>query len=294
MIKKIPKEEYDKFWKEYSTNMKLGTIEDAQNRARLSKLLRFKSSKESTTYTSLAEYVERMKPSQQHIYYIAGSSLDEVKKSPFVERLLKSGYEVLYLIEAVDEYALSSLPEFEGKKFQNVAKEGFSLDEDESENKEKKEELKKTYEPLIEYLNKVLKDQISKAQLSERLTDSSCALVASTFGWTGNMERLAISNAHQKAEDPQKMYYLNQKKTLEINPEHPIVKNLLDKVNENKDDPANEKIAKMLFQLATLRSGFMLRETSLFAKNVEELMKQNLGVYSGFSDEETEANHDEL
>merc|ERR1712111_93038 len=126
MIKKIDEDKYMDFWKEYSTNIKLGIIDDAANRSRLAKLLRFKSS--SGEMTSLQGYVERMKDKQDQIYYIAGASDQEVKESPFVERLLKKGFEVLYLTEAVDEYAISALPEFEGKKFQNVAKEGVDID----------------------------------------------------------------------------------------------------------------------------------------------------------------------
>lgn len=276
MIKKIPKEDYEKFWKEYSTNIKLGIIEDAQNRARLSKLLQFQSSTQKEL-TFLADYVSRMKPNQQHIYYIAGSTEDEVKKSPFVERLDKKGYEVLYLTEAVDEYAISALPEFDGKKFQNVAKEGFTLDEGERA-KERMEELKTTFEPLVKWLNDILKEHINKAQVSERLTDSPCALVASMFGWTGNMERLAISNAHQKTDDPQKTYYMNQKKTLEINPRHPLIRELLRRVIVDTSDQTAKDIALMMFRTATLRSGYMLRETASFADSVEQLMRKSLGI----------------
>merc|ERR1712013_843506 len=120
MIKKISDDKYAAFWAEYSTNIKLGVIEDTANRTRLAKLLRFTSS--NGKLTSLAEYVERMKDKQESVFYMAGASKEEVEKSPFVERLLKKGYEILYLTEAVDEYAISALPEFEGKKFQNVAK----------------------------------------------------------------------------------------------------------------------------------------------------------------------------
>lgn len=276
MIKKISKEDYQLFWKEYSTNVKLGIIEDAQNRARLSKLLQFQSSTQKDL-TLLSDYVSRMKPNQQHIYYIAGSSEDEVKKSPFVERLDKKGYEVLYLTEAVDEYAISALPEFEGKKFQNVAKEGFTLDEGERA-KERMEQQKTTFEPLVKWLNDILKDHISRAQVSERLTESPCALVASMFGWTGNMERLAVSNAHQKSDDPQRSYYLNQKKTLEINPRHPLIRELLRRVEVDTNDQMAKDIAVMMFRTATLRSGYMLRETASFADTVEQMMRKSLGI----------------
>ena len=201
MIKKLNDDDYKTFWKEYSTNMKLGTMEDPSNRTRLAKLLRFYSSNSASEFTSLAEYVERMKEKQEHIYFIAGTSRLEVERSPFVERLLKKGYEVLYLIEAVDEYCIQSLPEFEGKKFQNAAKEGLKLDESEKA-KERREELVKEFEPMMNWLkDEALKDKIEKVVVTERLTTSPCALVASSFGWSGNMERIMKSQAYQKAND---------------------------------------------------------------------------------------------
>merc|ERR1711963_159577 len=166
-----------------------GVIEDAANRTRLAKLLRFTSS--SGQQTSLTSYVERMKEKQDQIYYIAGSSEQEVKESPFVERLLKKGYEVLYLTEAVDEYAISALPEFEGKKFQNVAKDGFSLEGDTEAAKARKEEMKGQFEPLLKWMGEdALKDHILRAEISERLDSSPCALITSRFGWTANMQRI--------------------------------------------------------------------------------------------------------
>lgn len=278
MIKKIPKEEYEKFWKEYSTNIKLGVIEDPSNRTRLAKLLRFYSSYDSKNFTSLSEYVERMKEKQEHIYYIAGASIDEAETSPFVERLLKKDYEVLYLTEPVDEYAVSALPEFEGKKFQNVAKDGLKLDEGEK-GKEMLEALNKEYEPLTKWLeDEVLKDKVTKVQLSQRLHTSPCALVASQFGWTGNMERLAISNAHSKMQDSTREYYLSQKKSLEINPRHPLIKELLRRVQSDKSDETARSMANIMFETATLRSGFMLRDTSNFASRVEVLLRKTLGI----------------
>ncbi|KAG0718524.1 Endoplasmin [Chionoecetes opilio] len=277
MLKKLEPEAYEKFWKEYSTNLKLGTIEDSANRTRLAKLLRFFSSA-GDKLVSLAEYVERMKEKQEHIYYMAGASKAEVENSPFVERLLKKGYEVLFLTEAIDEYAINAIPEFEGKKFQNVAKEGLTIEEGEGA-KEHLEELKKVFEPLTKWLSEdALKDEISKAVISSRLSDSPCALVASMFGWTGNMERLAISNAHQKTQDSHRDYYLGQKKTLEINPRHPLIKELLRRVDADASDEKAKSIAEMMFHTATLRSGYMLKNTVDFSKSVEEMMRQTLGV----------------
>ena len=129
-----------------------------------------------------------------------------MEASPFVERLLKRGYEVLYLIEAVDEYCIQSLPEFEGKKFQNVAKEGLKLEDSEAA-KERLEALEEEYKPLVDWLkDDALKDKIEKAVLSERLTTSPCALVASQYGWSGNMEKIMTAQAYQKAKDPSQKY----------------------------------------------------------------------------------------
>merc|ERR1711862_765720 len=132
-----------------------------------------------------------------------------------------------YLTEAVDEYAISALPEFEGKKFQNVAKEGVDIDGDKGAASKRKEELKERFEPLTKWLSDdALKEHILKAELSERLETSPCALITSRFGWTANMQRIIGSQTH----DMQKDYYLNQKKAMEINPRHPLIKELLRRV----------------------------------------------------------------
>merc|ERR1712083_380332 len=277
MIKKISDDKYAAFWAEYSTNIKLGVIEDTANRTRLAKLLRFTSS--NGKLTSLAEYVERMKDKQESIFYMAGASKEEVEKSPFVERLLKKGYEILYLTEAVDEYAISALPEFEGKKFQNVAKEGFSIDGDTDAAKERKNEVNERFEPLNMKLGEdALKDHILRAEVSERLTDSPCALITSKFGWTGNMQKIIQSQTHSKTQDMQRDYYLNQKKTLEINPRHPLIKELLRRVEDNPADATAKDMALMMYNTATLRSGYMLKDTVNFAEHIERMMRETLGV----------------
>uniref|UniRef100_A0A8C7QX45 Histidine kinase/HSP90-like ATPase domain-containing protein n=1 Tax=Oncorhynchus mykiss TaxID=8022 RepID=A0A8C7QX45_ONCMY len=160
MIKKIAEEQYnDKFWKEFGTNIKLGVIEDHSNRTRLAKLLRFQTSNSDTVLASLEQYVERMKDKQDKIYFMAGTSRKEAESSPFVESLLKKGYEVIYLTEPVDEYCVQALPEFDGKRFQNVAKEGIKFDESDKA-KETREALEKEYEPLTTWMkDSALKDK---------------------------------------------------------------------------------------------------------------------------------------
>ncbi|BET02479.1 heat shock protein 90kDa beta [Nesidiocoris tenuis] len=274
MFKKLPKDEMAKFWKEYSTNIKLGIIEDPANRTRLAKLLMFLSSNDNE-FTNLADYISRMKPKQEHIYYMAGTSREEVRKSPFVERLLKKGYEVLFLVEAVDEYTISALPEFDGKKFQNVAKEGLVIPEDEDRMKAAAEK----FEPLTKWLAETaLKNEVSKVVVSARLTDSPCALVASMFGWSGNMERLALSNAHQKSDGSERGFYMNQKKILEINPRHALIQHLLNVVNENPEDSQAKDLTNLMFKTATLRSGYLLKDTSEYASSVEKLLMKTLNI----------------
>ncbi|WAR26035.1 ENPL-like protein [Mya arenaria] len=265
MIKKIEGEDYDKFWKEYSTNIKLGVIEDHSNRTRLAKLLKFFTSNSDTEQTSLADYIERMKEKQEHIYFMAGTSRGEVEKSPFVERLLKKGYEVLYLTEPVDEYCIQSLPEFEGKKFQNVAKEGVKIDQSEKA-KEYKEGLEKDFEPLMKWLKE------------KRLTESPCALVASQYGWSGNMERIMKAQAYAKSQDPSQQYYATQKKTLEINPRHPLIKELKTRIEANEEDDTAKDLAYVMFETATLRSGFNVPDSAAFATRIEKMLRHAMDV----------------
>ncbi|XP_053175611.1 endoplasmin-like isoform X2 [Scomber japonicus] len=279
MIKKIAEEQYnEKFWKEFGTNIKLGVIEDHSNRTRLAKLLRFQTSNSDKEVASLEQYVERMKEKQDKIYFMAGTSRKEAEVSPFVERLLKKGYEVIYLTEPVDEYCIQALPEFDGKRFQNVAKEGVKFDESEKA-KEKREALEKDYEPLTTWLkDKALKDKIEKAVLSQRLTNSPCALVASQYGWSGNMERIMKAQAYQTGKDISTNYYASQKKTLEINPKHPLIKQMLKKVNDDTEDQYASDMAVILFETATLRSGYQLADTKEYGDRIERMLRLSMDV----------------
>lgn len=278
MLKKLKPEDFEKFWKEFSTSIKLGVIEDTSNRTRLAKLLRFHSSHDENKQTTLEEYVSRMKEKQSGIFFVAGSSKAEVKASPFVERLLKKGFEVIYMTEPIDEYCVQSLPEFEGKKLVNVAKEGLSLD-DSTTSKEKKETLTKEFQPLLNWLKEdALKDKIEKAEVSDRLLDSPAALVASTYAWSGNMERIMRAQAYQKAEDPTQGFYGNQKQILEINPRHPVIKELKAKMTREKDAQSTKDLAMILLETATLRSGFQIKDSAAFAGRVEQLLRKNLDI----------------
>eukprot|EP00731_Ephydatia_muelleri_P000263 Em0001g263a len=280
MFKKIEGDGYKKFWEQYGTSIKLGLMEDAPNKARLSQLLRFHSSHHASELCSLEEYVGRMKEKQDHIYFMASSSRSEAEKSPFVERLLTKGYEVLYFVDPVDEYTIQTLPEFEGKKFQNVAKEGLEFADEAESAKEKLKELQETYQPLTDWLkDQALSDVVEKAVVSNRLVDSPCALVASQYGWSGNMERIMRAQAYAAGKDSNTDFYMKQKKTLEINPGHPLIKELLRRVqNEKAVDQTTKDLARVMYESALLRSGFALQDSTGFATRIERMLRLSLGV----------------
>ncbi len=278
MIKKLSEANFDIFWKEYGTNVKLGVIEDTTNRIRLAKLLRFHSSA-SSSLTSLEKYVERMKDKQEHIYYIAGTNREELEKSPFVERLLKKGFEVLYLVDPIDEYCMQSLPEFEGKRFQNVAKDGLQLDKS-KQAEERLKDLQKTYEPLINWMKDgPLKDKVESIKISTRLVKTPMALVANQYGYSGNMERITRAQAYQKSGgDSMSNYYFSQKKILEINPGHPLIKELLRRVETDSNDEKAKDLSQLMFEAATLRSGYDLRDTAGFAERIESMLRSAMSI----------------
>jgi len=280
MIKKLNETDYTQFWKEYGTNIKLGVIEDTNNRNRLAKLLKFQSSAtETDKTTNLEKYIERMKPNQDFIYFIAGTSRDELSRSPFVERLLSKGLEVLYLTDPIDEYCMQSLPEFEGKRFQNVAKDGLNIDKS-KQAEERQAELEKNYEPLINWMkNGALKDKVENIKVSTRLVKTPMALVANQYGYSGNMERITRAQAYQKSGgDSASNYYFGQKKILEINPGHPLVKELLRRVESNGDDQKAKDLVELMFESATLRSGYELRDTAAFADRIESMLRAAMNV----------------
>jgi len=280
MIKKLSEADFDLFWKEYGTNIKLGVIEDTTNRNRLAKLLKFQSSAtENEKTTSLEKYIERMKEKQEFIYFIAGTSRDELAKSPFVERLLSKGYEILYLTDPIDEYCMQSLPEYEGKRFQNVAKDGLNIDKS-KQAEERQKDLEKTYEPLINWIkNSAFKDRVENVKVSTRLVQTPMALVANQYGYSGNMERITRAQAYQKSGgDSASNYYFGQKKILEINPGHPLIKELLRRVEANTNDQKARDLVELMFESATIRSGYELRDTAGFADRIENMLRSAMNV----------------
>jgi heat shock protein beta len=284
------KQKYLDFWKKYGTNIKLGVLEDINNRVRLSKLLMFYSSK-TGELTTLDEYLSRMKEGQKQIYYLAGENKESVETSPLIEKLVTKGYEVLYMLEPVDEYTMQALEKYDGKyKLTNIAREGLEFDDDQSEKTEK--ENKEKFSGLIKYLKKVLSSRVERVEISKRLTHSPSALVSSQYGWTANMERILKAQA---LSDPNANKFQPARKILEINPKHPIIVELKNKIEKDENDPDAEDIAELLYETACLTSGYSLDEPSEFAQRIVRLMNKNLNIDPNFHYEEVEGERkDEL
>merc|ERR1712000_35332 len=232
-------EDWDKFWDNYGTNIKLGVIEDASNRARLSKLLQFVSSK-TGELTTLEAYVERMKKDQDQIYYLGGETRDAVEKSPLLERVVKRGFEVLIMTEPIDEYAVANMPKFDGK---------YTLDN----------------------------EDLDKVILSKRLTTSPSAIVSPSFGYTANMQRI-VRNQALGDPQAKTGYMMNNKLTMELNPFHPIVKRLLAHVQAEEAGDEDKDVARLLFDTAKLQSGFPIEKPADFGAAVVNFLSKSLGV----------------
>ncbi|QCD98732.1 endoplasmin homolog [Vigna unguiculata] len=265
------KGQYVKFWNEFGKSIKLGIIEDATNRNRLAKLLRFESTKSDGKLTSLDQYISRMKAGQKDIFYITGTNKEQLEKSPFLERLKKKNFEVIYFTDPVDEYLMQYLMDYEDKKFQNVSKEGLKLGKD-----TKNKELKESFKDLTKWWKSTLsKDNVDDVKISNRLDNTPCVVVTSKYGWSANMERIMQS---QTLSDASKQAYMRGKRVLEINPRHPIIKELRERVVKNPEDEGVKQTAQLMYQTALFESGFNLDDPKDFSSRIYDSVKSSLNI----------------
>jgi molecular chaperone HtpG len=261
-------EDFKKFYEQFSKNLKLGINEDTTNRTRLANLLRFHSSKSGEELISLKDYIANMKEGQKSIYYITGENRQHVANSPFIEKLKNKGYEVLYLVDPIDEYCVQQLKDFDGKTLKCCTKEGLDIEESEEE-KKANEEVKTEYEPVCKKIKEILDSKVEKVMVSLRMEDSPCVLVTSEFGWTANMERIMKAQA---LRDNSMTGHMVSKKTMEINPKHKIMKSLKKLQDSDPSNPNIKDIVWLLYDTSLLSSGFSVEDPNTFAKRMHKIL----------------------
>merc|ERR1711897_74797 len=233
-------------------------------------------------------YVTRMKEGQKEIFYITGESKKAVENSPFVEKLRKKGFEVVYMVDPIDEYCVGQLKEYDGHKLLCVTKEGLKLGESEAEVKHK-EEQKASFDSLCSNIKDILGDKVEKVIVSERLVESPCSLVTGEYGWSANIERIMKAQA---LRDNSMTGYMQSKKTMEINPKHAIISTLKQRFTTDPSDKTIKDLVWLLFETSLLTSGFSLDEPVKFAGRIHKLIKLGLAIFE--DDDDDDDDDDEL
>ncbi|TDH70900.1 hypothetical protein CCR75_008557 [Bremia lactucae] len=271
---------YNKFWEQFGKNIKLGIIDDAANRGKLVKLLRFVSSGSDGKWTSLEQYVDRMKDWQGSIYYIAADNAEACEKSPFMEKMRAKGLEVLYFVDALDEYVVSHISEFDGKKLVSIAKEGVKFGDDDESLIQKRDQLyADKFLALTTSLKALYGDKISRVTMSQRVVDSPAVMVTSQWGYSANMQRIMKAQTFSNGDKNSPMYG-TASAILELNPRHPIVCKLHELMVNDSQKEETKDLAWLLYDTALVNSGFDMSDTSQFSARVHRVMRSVMGIDS--------------
>lgn len=287
---KNARKEYFDFYAEFAKFLKHGIIEDVKNRDKIAKLLRYNTT-EGADLTSLEEYISRMPEEQKDIYFIGGDNLQEMKSKPVVKALKKRGYEVLLMDEPIDEYCVQHMSSFDGKNLVNITKSDFKPPKDENEEKTL-ERLVKFYTPLTDWLKKTLSQFVEKVELTLDTGGQPMVVLAGASGYTANMQKIALNQPMANRKQTEEMLK-RMKNVAKVNPYHPIVKELLDRIRTRQDgsepvEPELQQTAHMLYQVAALHAGFRLIKPESFVSNFNGLVKDNLGLSRSSGDVDLE------
>merc|ERR1711959_256088 len=258
-------ENYLNFWKEFQKAIKLGLYEDSSNRTKLAKLLRFQTSKTGDNWTSLEKYISRMAKGQKNIYYISAETKEQAEKSPYLERFRKKGIE-----------------------FMGANKENLKFDDD-AESEAKLKKLGETHKQLTDWMKETLGAKIEKAVVSNRLLETPAIIVSSQYGWSTNMERIMKAQTMGTQDKSQQMV---SQKTLEINPAHPLIRELKTRVEADAKDQEAIDSVNTLFDVALIGTGLTPADPNEFAARLQTLMRLGLGVSKDAPIEEPEVTLD--
>merc|ERR1719502_1239067 len=245
---------YVSFWKAFGKYIKMGLIEDAANRTRLAKLLRYSTSKSGDKEISLEEYVANMKEDQKNIYYISGEDKESLLKSPSVEKLLSKDIEIIFMTDSVDEYTVQHLTEFEGKRLINASREGLKLEEGDKD-KKREEKYKEMFKPLLDYVKESLGKKVEKVSVSKHLVKSPVVVLSADYGWTAQMEKVMKSQAFA---DQSKFEFMKSKRMFEINPRRPMIIELNNRVKDSSADDSTKDMVISLYLSGVIAAGYQL------------------------------------
>merc|ERR1712000_262943 len=267
---------FPKFWEEFGKNLRLGMIEDGSNRARLTKLLRYKSSKSEDKYVSLEDYVERMPESQKAIYFLAAESMDKIKQSPVLEDAIQRDVEVLFMTDAIDEYVVSHVTDFADKKLVNLAKEDGALSDSDAHAKKVQKKRAKKYEPLTKWMKDTLgPEKATKVILTQRKTNEAIILSTPAHGVSANMARIMRGQALGDKQGE-----TDTKRTVELNHRPPLVDEIFKRITVDEKDQAAADIAMVLYDISALQNGFDVKDTLALSKRMNRMLRSSVDIAS--------------
>jgi len=271
---------FDTFWTNYGKYFKVGLVEDMDYKDELKHVVRFFSSAHAENMTSLSQYVERMQPGQDKIYFITGEGRKAVETSPAMERMRAKGYEVLYMIDPLDEITSQSINDYDGHKMVDINKAGLDMNMTETE-KQEKESIEKEFEGVQEFLKKKLGEKVQKVTLSDRLVDTPAMLVQGEWGMSPMMQRYMKAQATSGSQDQNFNLGSMNQAILEINAKHPIIQRIKDISTSEPDSDDTMELITVLYETAALQGGYTLDNAAEYAKRVNRLLQDKVVSAAG-------------
>ena len=283
---KITTNKYNAWYDQFSSQLKMGVIDDEPNRNKIMKLLRFKSTTSGGETTSLEKYIENMKDWQKEIFYVAGDGIEAVKNSQFLEQFSEKGVEVLFFVDPVDEYMASTVNTFDGKRLKNIATDSVKLDDDEDDKDlatRREKFYKQKFKPLTTWLKKLYGSSIMRVAISKRNISAPAIVSSAEYGHSANMERIMRAQAYSHGQSE---FAMQSMKVFEINPRHPMILKLLESAPpkdagddfEVSDDAKDA--AMILEEMALLNGGYPILNPEGHSKRILKFLQSQLSLES--------------